>query len=205
MDTEQPIEIINGTSCHECYAIFALTETEDGQQFKIGIRPLLESSADGTYIGFRIRAVPHEADADFSGGDTIADAFPGFNFGKRSVERCSFMGGLYVNRNHFQVDDLKDFLNANRVVSKIIQELKVCLGNISMINEDAIHAFITGKYGDALGSINAEYSPMEGDTPEPEGTVIYMDKTKAYQAYHGVADPDPDVDEEVEDDGLPAA
>lgn len=199
-DSEAIDEVIDGTFCKECYLVFAKTPG-----FKIGIRPLASLMADTSFFGFRIRAVPDGQDADFSGGKNIAEAFPGFEFQKNSSVRASLVGGLYVNLSGSQVLAVQDFVSGHRVVAKVITAMRERLGDIPLLNEEALYEFIKVKFNELIESTTEGFDQEKENDGQFTATIIHMDQWKAEKALEEAIDaPVDSYDDgtEVDDGGV---
>ncbi len=198
-DSEAIDEVIDGTFCKECYLVFAKTPG-----FKIGIRPLASLMGDNSFFGFRVRAVPDGQDADFSGGENIAEAFSGFKFQKNSSVRASLVGGLYVNLNGSQVLAIQDFVSGHRVVAKVITAMRERLGDIPLINEEALYEFIKTRFNELIESSSEGFNQEKENDGQFTATVIHMNQWKAEKALEEAIDqPVESYDDsnEEEDDG----
>lgn len=173
-------QFFNGTYCHNCYLLFAKSGG-----YKIGIRPLFNSAYDQTYIGFRIRAMVDETadigDADFTGGDSISEAFPNFPFKKHSAKRCSLVGGAFVGIGNENGNELVDWMTKNRIVGKVMSSLKELLGDIEIIDEGAVYEYLGSEYEKMVESGVLMKEGGVDPTIEVMGTVVHMDDYKAKQ------------------------
>lgn len=175
------MELIDGTQCYACYAVFGHSKTDAGS-FKIGIRPLFGWSSSQTYFGFRIRAVADEsgdvATMDFKGGKTIQEAFPHFPFQKLAKERCSLMGGVYVNHGEGQPGLVKQWFEEQGVMRKILNRLKEGVGG-ELDNEDELGNFLWEAFTSKFSGSEAPQG--EGQPEGAPAAVVELSQWKAYK------------------------
>jgi len=200
------LKMINGTQCSDCYGVFA-----EKSGMEIGIRPLLSMSSDYTYIGFRIRAVPN-ADADtpaLSTQNMYEQTFPGFQFQKTDAVRASLVGGMFVNLGyHHGGMAAKEFIQQNRVVSKVMSALTEALQDTELQDEDLTREFLEHAY---FQLIDSQSGHVDNPTKQADGdlvanNVVSLDGFKAkkeFDAIHNEPVITPEIEEQVEEGACP--
>ncbi len=181
IDNSGNLIIFSGTEGGLDYVMFSMTEG-----YAIGLKPILGIGHHEVDFLYRIRAIPYQSPKEDGTvtaafgvtADSIAAAFSGFSFDKKSDKRCSLVcqGQHTKDLGAGEIKKLIGWFNQSQVVNEIMVTLAQRLGIDKWDNGEEISEWIKATYITTLENVAKNMgTPMTDEATGPASVTNIAD------------------------------